>query len=117
MEGIKEKFLYGRVLGKGSFCVVKSIASHANIVSKHPRYDLSDSMTQHAYESLENELNILRTLRHPNIISVRSVHNTSTRIDMNSLTQFFLHYSTQTYKRKLLTERNHTREASEKNAQ
>ena len=90
MEGIREKFLYGRVLGKGSFCVVKSSASHVNIVSKHPRYDLSDSMTQHAYESLENELNVLSTLRHPNIISLWSVHITMLyEIDIHSLTQFF----------------------------
>lgn len=78
----------GRILGRGSFCVVKEYLPKKNMKStsneeststsfhvvclalKQPRSDLSSKDKIHANECLQNEVSYLSALDHPNIIKL-----------------------------------------------
>ena len=68
----------GRVLGRGSFCVVKEVllltdtpGSGSEYALKELRRDLSPEGREHAQASLVNEIKILQNVRHPNIVQIR----------------------------------------------
>jgi len=64
----------GRILGQGSFCVVKEIiqcepsAQGACLALKKTRSDLGPEQRVHAEASIRNEIIILSTLDHPAIV-------------------------------------------------
>lgn len=78
----------GRILGRGSFCVVKEYLPKKNmkkskkssdeeststsflLALKQPRSDLSSKEKIHANECLQNEIAYLSALDHPNIIKL-----------------------------------------------
>jgi len=67
----------GRVLGRGSFCVVKEVirthtsGSGSDYALKQLRTDLSPEDREHAQASLVNEIKILQNVLHPNIVKIR----------------------------------------------
>ena len=70
-------FCTGRILGRGSFCIVKEVihtdpAGSGSIYAlKQPRGDLSLDGREHAQASLINEISILQNINHPNIVRIR----------------------------------------------